>query len=421
MIHALRYGDHTVHVELPDDQVDLIVAESIPDRDEAAIILEALDSAKQGLQDFLDGSDSVLVVVSDHTRNTGSRVYMPILLDQLRKPGRRITILIALGLHRPSTGSEITNILGCEPGEDVTVLNHDADSNLAQCGEGLFCSHAVGAKKIILTGSVAFHPMAGYSGGRKSLLPGIASRASIIGNHRLYFSGGVMDPGVGPAQLRNNPIHSDILRRTAGFDGRIWSLNVVQNELKSIVFAAAGHVDEAWAACTEFLSRINSPKIPHAYPVVLATAGGYPSDFSFYQSMKTLTNASRACLKGGTIFLLMECRNGWEMDPEVLAWGQLDLGEIALRIQNNFSMSALAMYMALSVIRDYRVFCLSSLREREVVGLGMRYLAAASDIGNLVRDERERSGTDRIAVIPAAAAILPVIGQKIFKGDKYAP
>lgn len=417
MMQAFRYGDREVKVDLPDDRVDLIVAEPAPEREESHIILEALASAKPGLGEFLGSAPSVLIVVSDHTRNTGSRIYLPIILEMIRKPGRKITILVALGLHRPSTAQEIAEILGCEPGADVEVRNHDPDADLAECGTGVFSKYAVDAPKVILTGSVAFHPLAGFSGGWKSLLPGIASRKCIIGNHRLYFSGAVMNTEVGPARVHDNPIQEDIRRRTSGFVDRTWCVEVVQNEAKSIVFAAAGMVDDAWTACGRFLELNNSPGISRLYPVVVASSGGYPSDFSFYQSMKTLTNASRACAKGGSIYLLMECRNGWELDDEILSWSHLDLEEIASRLGKEFSMSGLAMYMALSVIREYRVFCVSSLPEREVLGTGMLHLSSGAEIGKLV----EAADADRIAVIPAAAAVLPALDTGSSKGDKHAP
>lgn len=407
MKHGLPYGDGEIKVELPDDRLDWIVAEPVSEpvseSDELPIVMSAIDGPGSRLLEFLGQSASVVVVVSDHTRNTGSRIYMPILLDRMRMPGRRITVVVALGLHRPSTDAEIATILGCVPGKDIVVINHDPDGNLAACGEGSFCKPAVEAEKVILTGSVSFHPMVGYSGGWKSLLPGIASRTCVIDNHRLFFSGDTRHPGVGPACVELNPVNMDIRSRTRGFAGKTWCLNVVQNEAKAIVFAAAGEVDDVWTACCGYLERRNSPSIRRLYPVVVASSGGYPSDFSFYQTMKTLTNASRACVKGGSIYLAMECRNGWELDESVLSWSRDGLDTIANRLQKEFSMSGLAMHMALSVIRDYSISCLSSLPESEVCRMGMRYLASATDLGKAVAAE----SADRIAVIPAAAAMLP--------------
>ncbi|MFZ2636028.1 MAG: nickel-dependent lactate racemase [Rectinemataceae bacterium] len=403
MTYPMQYGERSIGVEFPDDRVDIISAPPAAAADEMSLIMGAIRDASLPLEDFLGQCASVAVVVSDHTRNTGSRLYMPILMDLVRKPGRKVTIVIALGLHRPATGNEIVRILGFEPGENVTVLNHDPDSYLADCGEGAFCRAAVEAEKVIVTGSVTFHPMAGYSGGWKSILPGIASRESVLKNHGLYFSGECMDPGIGPARLEGNPISADIRRRTWGFAGKTWCLNVVQDETKAIVYAAAGSVDDAWRVCADYLARHNSPGIARLYPVVVASSGGYPSDFSFYQSMKTLTNASRACVDGGSIYLLMECGNGWELDRQVLSLADLELTQIASRVKENFTMSGLAAYMALSLIRTHKVFLLSSLPEREVRGFGMRYLSSGAEIGALVAAE----GADRIAVIPAAAAVLP--------------
>jgi nickel-dependent lactate racemase len=404
MIFTLRYGEGRIGIEVPDGCADLIDGGTSHVPAQEDIVQAALADANPGLEEFLAGAASVVIVVSDHTRNTGSAVYLPFLLERVRKPGRSITILVALGVHRPSSPTEIATILGCDPGDGVTVLNHDPDGHLVDCGGGLFNERAVRADRIILTGSVAFHPMAGYSGGWKSLLPGLASRESIVANHKRYFSGSAMDPRVGPACIEDNPILLDIRARTRGFADKTWCFDVVQDGSKAIVFAAAGNVDRAWSGCVGYLQRHNARSIQCRYPCVLASAGGYPADFSFYQSMKTLTNSSRACLPGGDIFLLMECRNGWEVDPEIRTWSAGSLETIALRLQADFSMSGLGMYMALSVIRSHRVHCLSSLPRDEVEALGIHHLGSAAELTRLLA----ASDPQKIAVMPAAAAILPV-------------
>jgi nickel-dependent lactate racemase len=403
MAYPLRYGDESVEIDISRETSDIIAALPMGNPAERGIVMEALRGASPPLEEFLGDSPSVAILVSDHTRNTGSRVYMPILLDIARRKGRKITIIIAVGLHRPSTRREIVEILGCDPGPEVEIMNHDPDGVLAECGDGLFCEAVVGSAKVILTGSVTFHPMAGFSGGWKSLLPGVASRKDIIENHRRYFAGRGADPRVGPAKVSDNPILEDIHERTRGFSRKTWCLNVVQDEAKSIVRAVAGEVDHAWRACADFLSDHNSPRIDRLYPVVVASAGGYPSDFSFYQSMKTLTNASRCCTEGGSIYLLMECRNGWELGKRDMSLSNLGLEEIAERVKERFTMSGLAAFMALSIIRSRKVSVLSCLPRREIESFGMRHLASGDEIARLASLE----SADRIAVMPAAAAVLP--------------
>jgi len=407
MKHFLRYGDGSVEVELPDGHTDIISKARRKEKDGESLVLDALDRATPSLRDFLGQGRSVAIVASDQTRDTGSAIYLPVLLELAKRQCRNVTVVIALGLHRPATDIEISRILGCDPGRDVRIINHDPDANLSDFGGGRFAAPVVEAERVILTGSVTFHPMAGYSGGWKSLLPGVSSRHCAIENHRLFFSGDRTDPGVGPARVEGNPVLEDIRNRTNAFAGKTWCLNVVQDESKAIVHAAAGSVDAAWHSCIAYLDERNSFSIGQRYPVVVASSGGYPSDFSFYQSMKTITNASRACSRGGSIYLVMECRNGWELDRGVLSLSGLELPRIASMVRQDFSMSGLATYMALSMMRDYKVHCLSALPEDEVRAFGMRPLASASEIGSLVA----REGAHRIAVMPAAATVLPRISK----------
>ena len=403
MKHFLRYGDGSVEVELPDGRTDIISKARSRENDGNALIREALDRATPSLQDFLGQGKSVAIVASDQTRDTGSAIYLPVILELAKRQCRNVTVVIALGLHRPATDIEISRILGCDPGRNVRIINHDPDTNLSDFGAGCFNTSVVEAERVILTGSVTFHPMVGYSGGWKSLLPGVASRTCTIENHKLFFSGDKADPGVGSACVTDNPILEDIRRQTSVFMEKTWCLNVVQDESKAIVHAAAGAVDAAWGSCIAYLEENNSVKMEQKYPVVVASSGGYPADFSFYQSTKTITNASRACMKGGTIYLIMECRNGWELDKDVFSLSELELPRIASKMKLDFSMSGLATYMVLSMIRDFKVHCLSALPEDEVRAFGMRPLASASEIASLVAQE----GADRIAVMPAAATILP--------------
>ena len=390
-------------VELPDVHTDLISRARGKRKDGVALVREAIDRSAPYLHDFLGQGRTVTIVASDQTRDTGSAVYLPLLLEMAKRHACKVTVLIALGLHRPADGVEISRILGCDPGGDVRILNHDPDAGLSDYGNGSFNASVVEADRVILTGSVTFHPMAGYSGGWKSLLPGVSSRSCVIENHKLYFSGLNADPRVGSAMVEGNPILEDIRCRTSAFAEKTWCLNVVQDEAKAIVHAAAGSVETAWRSCIAYLEEHNSFTIQRRYPVVVASSGGYPADFSFYQSTKTITNASSACMKGGTICLIMECRNGWELDRDVLSLSKLELPQIASVVKRNFSMSGLAAYMVLSMIRNYRVYCLSALPGNEIRDFGMRPLASASDIGPLVAMEK----ADRIAVMPAAATVLP--------------
>lgn len=403
MKQLFRYGKSEIELALPDGKIDVLTKLRENQKSEEDHVLEAIERSSVSLHQFLGNSRSVVIIVSDQTRDTGSRVYLPILLPLTRRKNRKVTIVVAGGLHRPATLDEIQHILGCDPGPGVEIINHNADAFLSHFGDGDFNTAVVEAERIILTGSVTFHPMAGFSGGWKSLLPGVASRESVIGNHMLYFSGDGTDPRVGPAQVDGNPIHEDIVFRTRAFEKKTWCLNVVQDESKAIIHAAAGSVESAWRTCVAFLKEYNTYPIQRQYSSVIASSGGYPSDFSFYQSMKTLTNASRACIPGGSVYLMMECGNGWELDSDLRSLSNLELRQVAISVKRDFSMSGLAVYMALSIIRNYKVYCFSSLPANEVSDFGMCPLSSAHEIERLISDEK----SDRIAVLPSSASILP--------------
>ncbi len=371
------------------------------------IVRDAMEHPLQAprLADAVRAGDRVAIVVSDYTRPTGADVYAPMILSQLMEAGvaaENIVIVIALGLHRPASDQEIASILGPQIPEQVRVENHNPDQGLVDLG-GVQMNRAVAeASLVVITGAVTFHPMAGYSGGYKSLVPGVASRQDILHNHLLYFQGDHANPRVGPAIVERNPVIDDIRRRGQAL-GRTVCLNVVMDEQHRVAFAAYGSVDSAWYACASFLRHSSIIDIPKRLPVVFASAGGFPCDFSFYQSMKTLTNSALACEPGGTLIVLSECRNGWELRDELIGMFSLPLKEIARQVKSDFRMDALAVYMAARVIKSRCVFLFSSLPADQVRRAGMEPVNSPTELERII----DMLPTCEIAVFPEATSFLP--------------
>ncbi|MBI9106678.1 MAG: nickel-dependent lactate racemase [Spirochaetales bacterium] len=401
---TLKYGRTEIELNLkPSTAADFLERENNADglpggRD---IIMSALLNTRLRLKDFISVFDSVAIVVSDQTRPTGSDVFLPIIIEEIKAAGGSdIVVILAQGLHRPARAEEIEKIFGGRVPDGVRVVNHDAENDLKQSGGAFFRSEAVDADKLIITGTVTFHPMAGFSGGRKSLLPGIASGDDIRRNHRLYFKDKEHNPACGPGLINNNPVRDDLTRRTRGFEN-LWALNVVLGDSKEIIFASCGDADEVWQDCVRYVSSNFSIGIGGKYDTVISSAGGYPSDFSFYQSMKVLTNSARACREGGRLIILSECSNGWEIDAEMLKLFSFPLSEITDRLIENFRMDVLGMFMALSIIRKYDVWLYSSLPRAEVELAGMHYLDDKSMIEELILE-------GRTAIIKNGSSILPI-------------
>ncbi|HAK45693.1 MAG TPA: hypothetical protein DCO79_07230 [Spirochaeta sp.] len=322
-------------------------------------------------------------------------------MDEIKAAGvTDITVILAQGLHRLATESEINKIFGGNVPLGVKVVNHDAEHDLKKKGDAYFRAEAVDADKVIITGAVTFHPMAGFSGGRKSLLPGIASVDDIRKNHRLYFKNKKHNPQCGPGLVKNNPVREDLDARTAGFT-ELWALNVVIGKSKEILFASCGEADGVWNDCVKWVSSHFLIGLDKHYNTVISSAGGYPSDFSFYQSMKVLTNSAKACREGGRLIILTECSNGWEIDNRKLELFQMELSEVADRLIEDFRMDVLGLFMAMSIIRRYDVWLYSSLPRAEVEAAGMHYLDDTSMIEAL-------TAKGRTAVIKDGSSILPI-------------
>lgn len=408
MTDKLNYGRTRVPLDLGKvTYVDYLSYTNPIPGDPESLVREAVKNASLKLSTFIKPGCSVAVIVSDYTRPTGSDLYIPILLNELlHLRAGSITLIIALGLHRPADSADIEKICGGEIPAGVQVINHDAANALAVSGSAEFNKNAVTADRVIVTGAVTFHPMAGFSGGRKSLLPGIASSKDIYQNHRLYFDGNTVHPGTGPANIDDNPVLRDIRERTKGFR-QLWALNVVLNEQQMIEFASCGNVDNVWDDCRRYVSKHHSVEISEKYDLVIASAGGHPSDCSFYQSMKVLTNSSRACKPGGTLVIISRCSQGWEIRDELFPYFTMTLEEISLDLQRSFTMDGLALYMALTIIRSHNVWFYSELAEDDVEAAGMRNVKNIEDISAIAESVGNPSSL-RAAVMQNGSSVLPI-------------
>ena len=386
------------------DELNINTINSIP---EFSIVKNALKTptGSLSLSEFVQKGDKIAIVVSDYTRNTRSAFYLPFIISELKKLGIRlsdITIVIALGLHKPATKSVISKIVGEKLSKLIKIENHNPDSNLIKLGTISLNKNVACSSKIIITGAVTFHPLAGFSGGFKSLLPGVASREDIIANHMLYFNGLIPNPKVGPGYIRGNPILYDMFRLSNVLKN-VYCFNVVLGKNHKIIYASSGSIQESWRSCVKFIKKYFILNIEKPYKFLIASAGGFPNDFSFYQSMKVLTNASRACIPGGTILILSECSRGWGIRPELLKLFSMPLEEIAKYLKMEFSIDGLSIYMASRIIKNFNVIFYSSLDAEEVKRNGMMPMNDSEDLQNLINNYT----SDTFAILPEATLILP--------------
>ncbi|MCR4573611.1 MAG: nickel-dependent lactate racemase [Lentisphaeria bacterium] len=314
-------GRGFVTFDVPDANLLGVYESSInrvaPPEDGAAEVAAALANpiGSLRLRELAAGKQNIVVIASDHTRPVPSRVIMPQMLAEIRagNPSANITILIATGMHRGTTLDELKEKFGDEIVENETIIVHDAHDDALQTYLGVLPSGgelwvdrvAAEADLLVSEGFIEPHFFAGFSGGRKSVLPGIAGMETVMANHCGEF---IKSPHARTGILDGNPIHKDMVWAAEKAELK-FIVNVVINAQKRVMKAFAGDLLAAHAAGCEYLNglcRINVPKAD----IVITSNGGYPLDQNIYQSVKGMTAGEAAAKDGGVIVMSSSCSNG---------------------------------------------------------------------------------------------------------------
>lgn len=285
--------------------------------DEAGEVRRALDTpiGSPPLEELAAKAENAVVISSDHTRPVPSRIIMPQILERLRRgnPDIDITILIATGCHRPTTEAELTEKFGAEIVQHEKIVMHDSgdDSRLVYLGklpsggDLVISRQAAETDLLVAEGFIEPHFFAGFSGGRKSVLPGIASRRTVLANHCAEF---IMHPKARAGILDGNPIHRDMLY-AAETAKLAFIVNVIIDAEKKIIAAFAGDSAAAHRTGTAYLEQYARIRVPEA-DIVITGNGGYPLDQNVYQTVKGMTTGEAVCREGGVIILCASCSDG---------------------------------------------------------------------------------------------------------------
>lgn len=284
--------------------------------DQTAEVLSAVQNPVEGpsLSEKVAGAKRVLLITSDHTRPMPSKITIPVLLSEIRKgaPEAEIKILIATGFHRATTKEEIEERFGKEVAEQEQIIVHDARNAemtykgvMPSGGELWVNALADWADFILSEGFIEPHFFAGFSGGRKSILPGIASQKTVFYNHNSEF---INSTEARAGKLAKNPIHAD-MAFAAKAVGLSFIMNVVLNSKKEIVKAFAGDPVIAHQAGCEFVKEHSEISVKES-DIVVTSNGGFPLDLNIYQSVKSMYGAEDCVRKGGVIIAINSCYDG---------------------------------------------------------------------------------------------------------------
>lgn len=340
----MKYGKSTINVSVSEKNLLGIIESNNLNKNETEeeIILKALDNPIESskLKGIVDIGDKVCIVISDITRAWQKMgLYLPYIVEELKKGDIKeedIIFLCATGTHRKQTKEEHEILLGEKLSKRFKVIDHDCmdKDNMIYLGKTSFGTPvsinkiALECDHIIITGAVVYHDMAGWGGGRKSILPGISSYESIMANHALALNktiGEGSNLAVRCGNVATNPIHQDMIE-AANIVKPSYLFNVIIDDKGDIVDAVAGNYIKAHEMGQKIVDKIDGVTIKEKADLVIASSGGYPKDINLYQATKTLSNAKEACKEDGTIIILSECIEGV---------GNVDLKTIIQDYENN--------------------------------------------------------------------------------------
>ena len=415
----LRYGKGTVALDLSAAaSVSYLYGNEMPaiaDLPEAFRRAVEEECAGAPLRERVHAGDQITIILSDVTRfwMRQDRICELLVKYLERECGiddGNIVVLMALGTHRPMTDAELEAVASPYVYARCRVVNHDCDAeNLVDVGQTRYGNRvevnplAVG-RKVITVGGTVHHLMAGYGGGRKSILPGVCSRATIRRNHSMALDPDAprSSPLVGSGKLTQNPIHED-MDDAAALVAPVFGVNIVVNAHSEHSGLFCGDFREAWLQSCAFCQRYYGKQIVQEADVVIASCGGYPKDLNLYQGVKSLLNAANALKPGGTFVFLCECPEGGGA-PDFFDWIKpLSQGRLDEALREAFTIAGYIFYASCEAIRRAgRFLMLSEIGPEIVRDMGIESFKEMEAL----EKELDLAGKS-VLVIPYGGYVLP--------------
>ena len=423
----LKYATDTSPCQLPDAQI--LQAEQLPQVAAAEQLINAALANPIGslpLAQMIRPGEKVAVVTSDITRYSGSEIYLPILIDELNSIGisdDNIEIIIALGIHRKQTEAEHRKILGSLYGR-IAVFDHECDDpdelvDLGMTDSGIPVQvnrRIIEADRVIVTGTIGFHYFAGFGGGRKGLIPGVASRKTCMASHFAVFNPpavGGKHPQAVTGVLAGNPVHRNLLQ-AARLVNPDFLLNTVLSPKKEILGVFCGDLEQAHLAGCAMVESLFQVQLSQLADLAVISCGGEPKDINFIQAQKALDYGCRAVKEGGTIIFLAACRDGFGHDTFFDWFRYQNLDEFERELRKNYQINGQTAHAVLSRARRFRIILISEFTAEQTSTMGMEKAVDLQRALDLVLPELAENG--EIVVIPDGGMVLPVVEESDSSG-----
>ena len=427
--YQLPYGNGFQEVTLPEEKVLYDIhgnkADVLEDITVATLAAVRCPIASQPLQKVVRKGDKVAVIVSDVTRLVRTAEFLPVIISEINAagvPDEDITIIVATGTHRAHTHDEDIAVCGKDIVKRIKIHQHDSRNNEELTDLGvtsfgtpiLIDSYVAEADKVIITGAVSLHPMAGFGGGRKAVMPGVSGHATIMHNHAIALAPKVGD-GCNPlcetGLLEGNPLHEDMVEVTKKLDPA-FLVNMVFTPEGKLHEVVAGHWYKAWEkGCKDLVAMAGVP-IKELADVVFASAGGSPKDMNLYQSCKAHMNAVFAVKKGGIMILTLECPDIKE--PAIFTdwFSKSDVLQFEKDVRADFSIPAFVAFKTRCIVNSLTTYLVTKPENFEFVRqTGQIPVASLEEAWLLAQQELAKQGKDdyKITIMGHASATMPVL------------
>ena len=413
------YGDQMVPLTIRARKIEVLEAVTPPP---IADLREAFRAAVEEnviggapLCDAVAPGDRVTVIISDLTRAWMHQERIcPLLVDYLHDtvgmPYGNMLFLVALGTHRPQTEHELSRLVSADVYERVRVVNHEADKPLARVGvtsfgtEVLINPLAVG-RKVILMGGTVHHLLAGYGGGRKSIVPGIAGDRTIQQNHihALHPTQPRSSDAVGCGRVAGNPVHEDMME-AAAMVAPVFGINLVVDGNGNHIALPSGDYALSWEESCRLVDRFNGVPIRQKFDAVVVACGGFPKDINLYQSSKTMINGYQAIREGGRMVFISECREGGG-PAAFFDWNRHQReGTLDAELRAHFTIAGYIFYVCCEIAAHTDCHMLSSIPAHVVAPMGIHGHADIAEIQRLLD-----FGDQTVAVMPHGSSTVPLL------------
>lgn len=410
----LGYGVHGQTLQIPDQNISgILLPNELPtDGSPDALLQQALANpiGTKPLNQIVHPGEKVVLITSDITRPVPSYVILPPVVEQLLQAGVRredITVVFGLGSHRPHTEEEKRKLAGDAVFDAIRCVDSNPDDCIrlghTRRGTPVDITRVVAeADRRICIGNVEFHWFAGFSGGGKAIMPGVSTRAAIQVNHGL-----MADPLSRAGQLEGNPVRED-LEEAAAICGVDFLVNVVLDEHKHIVYAAAGDVTLAHRdACRVLEQRYRTP-IDALADIVVVSQGGAPKDLNLYQLQKALDNAWQAVRPGGIVILVGACPEGCgEAVFQQWMTGAATPQDILTRIRTDFCIGGHKAAAFAKVLDMAQIFLVSEMDPELVRTCFLRPFAQVQDALNEAMKQLGPNAS--VLLMPYGGSTLPCV------------